>query len=327
MPILEVPLVYTARVVMPSRSIWENLGLVEQLPLRVREVSSGEAPVVARASVVPAASLDEVEKGRGPEPAVVEYRAIDGNMMRPLAPAGQAQALMGRWCRQFAEGRYAGHYDGLYPFMPEQPPPSRRGVRLRAELRAREYIDDDREARVAALTAWWGRAAAVVDGVLYVPSHGPGWVVLANGMLPGSHTLICAVDEYGHVAPRRRPDAFRGDKPDEARAAEVRHAHRLPGGGARPAPLGAVEVLDAAAFRVDDHHFALRQTADEALEWMRQEIGRASIDVLRPFYEVSANLAQEPGYHGGGIEADSLLMSLTEHHLPRSQGFRPLGHR
>lgn len=170
MIVLDLPFAFTARVVPANGRAERSIKLVGRAPVKIHEVDSRDAPVVALGSA-----------GGGSPPA--DYRAVAGGLVRPfpttpglssasLGPApdpAAAQAYAGKWFESAGNGSPPEWNFGPWnPYLD--------GAVRQDRYEARRWLDDDLDSRVLDLQRLMDHAA-VIDGKVYVPTSGPAIAV------------------------------------------------------------------------------------------------------------------------------------------------------
>lgn len=324
MALLEVPFVYEATVVRKRERNERTVALMGRIAARVAEVSSAEAPVAAvlDGQFSPMFSV-------AAHAARVEYRSWRGGLLRPYwlgmsqpeeradlrlpASPGEAQVDLDAWwrsnehrCHLLDPGRV--HWAG-----------TREG-----ELEARRIVRHDRDARAAEAKAGIEAAAAMVDGVLHLPSGGPAWEIKRRGAWEGQ-TLRNWVElvprvEFGWASTGLgRAQLLRGDR-RAAAFGEAGRAIRAMQGQIRgneavspePVVMGDILVSEPLAFSLDDHVASLVVAASESLRFVAETLWLMPPSGLRACADLKEALAAAgagPVY--GAAEAAALLAAAT----------------
>ena len=269
MRIFDIPFAYRADIVPPRHRTVSRVWVLDTVPVRIPELSSQDAPVVATWKK----KVNQYVSRAGGKGASLSadlgwsYRSIDGMLARPwlsgmalldsLAPRGNPvampdlQAELDRWAAMArdpgmpANGARDCHTWTLAddPAVPTGVPP---GCIRRADLVVRQWVWSDADRKRAAVCRAMEERAAFVDGILHVGSSGPAWQVNLSG--------IDAMPEFSHTLHREM--VFRGDRQDAALANCHAWRELLDYRGEReviqPA-RGSIEIFDPVPFAaVDD---------------------------------------------------------------------------
>ena len=322
MAFLEIPFAYRAEYVARGRQVPRTAWILDSVPVRVAEASPADAPVAARMTAPSAQD--------GAEPTAVAYRMLDGRMVRPYHPYNpkggrdvrtdmsleDAQADLALWPARARvhPGHWTARTGAPKPAVPEwflayaagASGTTVEGALGRGEVEVREWLGDDRAARRAVLTRALDGRAAVVGGVLHVPSLGPAWAVGRE------HTA--AVPEYGVT--RFRSHVFRGDHGAQAFSGveRLRRFCRLEPNAPRPA-LGTIEILDAVPFAsVPSEADAVADTAFRLCRDYAPRIGLADADTISLFAD-ARRLTLRPPAPGADLFAAAAGLLATERRL------------
>lgn len=325
--ILEIPYVYRADVLLARARKPSGHNVLGTVAVRLKHATPEEAPVVARATW---RKHHPWPSARVREPVSFDYRVVDGALLRrlrlPIGGHGShacsgfvdvqgdgAQAALNDWAAGIIQ---SGFNSGMWgnPFLPRSD--VWLNIARRDQMAVRRWIWSDAEERAGEIR----RAAAearVIDGAIYVPSHGPGWVVranttvdwAANAEVRGSY--VQAWHEYGHLdnGPLAGESVFSAENLDSARAEAVRlaaeHGQRFGG------QVGEIEIVDRALMlSAVNHHHALRAAAAKLAADVLPDLAALPPDAIIAFAEVKRALAAPVTDDDIGFEA--LLMSVRD---------------
>lgn len=325
--ILEIPFRYTAWGKRPGCRTVEKAVLVSHVPVSVREVAESEAPVVARCryETYGVAQGDRgpcLEKTE----AEVDYRLVDGRLMRravfdaatflglgegyPRADAAlvrdpRAQAVVRRAseCPEGVPDVTAELAQAAMWAMHEKMVGQRSrdlvlrkplGVDLPDHAHYHEAASpfnrterSDKAGRAAEARAAMEGGAAVVDGVLYLPSWGPAWQ--CDRRVRDGRTDAGAVPELSWLH-KGSLLAFR----DQAELEAVLSARA--DGPVVADYYGAVEILDPAAMPLHPDDMAMHEVAKEIADHTDSGVMMSRDPVLVHAYADVLAVARDPDH-------------------------------
>lgn len=291
MAFLEVPFVFTATG-FRGRGNREHAQTVSSMTvLRVPELTEAQAPLVARCTYqgfVPTI-VDDKHAAWTPAPVKVDYRLVDGRLVRRAVPddmfltgAGDAphrdgghvgvlKMLSRPDARRFLEKWAAdpsgfGEKDGQFamnliratlpaggrlpfPLLPWRRDSISETAVFQGQENLSQVTGDDLLDRARNTQRGLTGSTCLVNGALYMPSMGPGWE-LSRHLRDGEASRAFAVPEMGWMNWREMANSFVPG--DEATCAAM---------GDHPTFVGEIEVVDPAALFLDPDEFAARSAA------------------------------------------------------------------
>lgn len=250
--IVDILVPYLARVIKRGRRHEEMQAFFASVPMRVPEYAGNRAPVVLRAVMA---------DGR---PMI--YRQIAGGLTRPLI-VGFGRREIQVTAHNITEILAAFRHDLYYgsrqwPFLPEFY--ETLGWVMEDGADVRRMVQTNRDERIRAYREAFEIAAGFVDGVLYVPSLGPAWVIRSG---PEMHAGLRV--ELGHERCRQNPQDWVFAWNEREQAEDMVRISAEAGRGPGPGPRIAGEtmgcVIDCTGLSAHAAHESQVAGAAEAL--------------------------------------------------------------
>ena len=296
--ILEVPFVFRRSGYEPRARTETETTLTGKVPLKVAELRDQDAPVVVRcryADMVPGIGEDGRPAWRHAE-LETDYRLVDGRLARRALPDSTflcggpdelpsggrlpaVRAAVAAWgadptrispahaqaAMEMIRLATSRGSPSVAPLMPGRRRERLYGARPEEDDGFSRREGDDRTWKAGQQTAALRGRLAFVDGELYVPSFGPGWL-LQGGRAAGPGLIHVASRWSAPATPElawASDDALctaymAGDEAACRRFAESTHGF--------DGFQGEIEILDPDAFRMHPDELAVRAEAREAVQ-------------------------------------------------------------
>ena len=303
MRVFEVPYAYQADIVFARHRVPKMVWVVDTVPLRVREVGEGDAPVFATWSRTYERQVREGNlKLRDIKTThEIAYRALDGMPVRPwmrdlpgvgpfkahpvIGPEG-LQAELDDWATKACTPLERWHAPVGIPWtFSEQPALSQvpANCMRRADINARAWEWHEGDAKRALVVRAFEERAAFVGGVLHVGSAGPAWKARVSG--------IAAEPEFALLTGNSA--VFRGDREHDALAhcTVLRRLSRPdthPPGLGVPTTNGKISIMDPAPLAgVDDRSPGVRDAIRTLLFKAKDKVGGMPPDAIIRYAELA----------------------------------------
>lgn len=215
--IIEIPVPYQIRLLQPGRKTWNDYNGQTSIALKIRELSSDQAPVVLSADTVVWNHSDVFYKFAHHQKHVrcVDYRVLpSGQMVRPLFLQDANNAGNQTLVTTQSAARDIAHFTVCQTNNPQSTMnPFRALNTLYSWNSMAEHSDKIRSAGQSESTLQsehrklaeeYRAGAAFIDGILYVPSKGPGIIVNKNKNLVG----LTVVNEFSHISQSDMSSSF-----------------------------------------------------------------------------------------------------------------------
>jgi hypothetical protein len=199
--ILEIPFVYSMKIVRHRCRKPERVTVIGKVAARIPDLSAADAPV--------AAVLENRRQEQDGTRIRLEYRTFGGGLLRPYS-AGMTTPLAdghrpvaGLRAVQADLDAWAAPGQGLrrkWNLLPDRQRGAGDGALTEREAgdAARDWVSDTRDRATTVLVRTMEAGAALVDGVLHLPSLGPGWQVgQKNWVENTAHAYITPRPEFG----------------------------------------------------------------------------------------------------------------------------------
>jgi hypothetical protein len=289
---LEIPFTYSARIIRPRSTATVTVEVLDRAAVEIPELADSEAPIAAF--------------NFRHRPGIIGYRMSPaGLMMKPatedlrnLYPwtfltAVKARGRLDTWYEKACAGNTEP-----YSSLPSMPP-CRGGVPA-AIIDARRWISDNRDETTSAIRTAYKQASAVVDGVLFVPSGGPGWTVSIDPACPSDGISFTAADDVetytwnfqaGLMGVFRGDEAAAAEEFASAAAARLRRATGKYLG--QPTRDGEIIALRPEAFRSDSRRIssltAAMQTDQTLSRLATRHFPASALRILADLKDMLAN--------------------------------------